>query len=160
MKIAVTSTGNNIDSTIDPRFGRCAWFIIVDTDDMNYESFINENAELENGAGIRSVEFVASKGVTDVLTGKCGPKASQAFSATNIKVHTDYSGPVNKAVEQFKKGNVRSAQISDNPSNDFTANNQTGGAGRGMGMGGRCMGGSGRGMGMGGGRGRGIGKRP
>ncbi|MCJ7594880.1 MAG: dinitrogenase iron-molybdenum cofactor biosynthesis protein, partial [Desulfobacterales bacterium] len=43
MKIAVSSTGNHLDSPIDPRFGRCAYFVIIETDDMGFEAFENQN---------------------------------------------------------------------------------------------------------------------
>ena len=32
MKIAVTAQGGELTSELDPRFGRAAWFVIVDTD--------------------------------------------------------------------------------------------------------------------------------
>lgn len=50
MKIAVSSNGKNLDSQIDPRFGRCAYFLIVETDDMNFEAFKNDNLALAGGA--------------------------------------------------------------------------------------------------------------
>jgi predicted Fe-Mo cluster-binding NifX family protein len=156
MKIAVTATGSSLDSEVDPRFGRCSWFLIVETDNMSFESMQNENANLANGAGIQSVSAVVSKGVSAVLTGKCGPKASQAFSATDIAVHTDFTGPVRQAVEQFMSGNAPVNRIPQADQSVSPNANQKTGAGRGMG--GRCVGGSGRGMGMGGGRGMGGGK--
>lgn len=164
MKIAVTATGNSIDFEIDPRFGRCSWFIIVETDDMSFQSLKNENAELPNGAGIQSVSLVASQGVDVVLTGRLGPKAEQAFSATAIKVGTGFSGTVRQAVEQYQTGTTPTSAVSNVDNATLPSGNQPGipgmgmGGGRGMGMGGRCMGGSGRGMGLGGGRGMGGGR--
>ncbi|MBT7698310.1 MAG: NifB/NifX family molybdenum-iron cluster-binding protein, partial [Desulfobacterales bacterium] len=75
MKVAISSTGMDLDSPVDPRFGRCAFFIIVETEDMSFEAFSNENINLSGGAGIQSGTFVASKGIKAVLTGRCGPKA-------------------------------------------------------------------------------------
>ena len=62
MKVVVSSNGRDLDSRIDPRFGRCAYFIVVETDDMGFEAFENENMALGGGAGIQSAQFVASKG--------------------------------------------------------------------------------------------------
>ena len=31
MKVAITSTGDNLESKLDQRFGRCGYFIIYDT---------------------------------------------------------------------------------------------------------------------------------
>ena len=59
MKVAVSSTGKNLDSAIDPRFGRCAYFLIVETDDMGFEVFDNQSIALGGGAGIQSAQFIA-----------------------------------------------------------------------------------------------------
>ncbi len=75
MKIAVSSTGKDLSSQIDPRFGRCPFFIIVDTKDMSFEVYNNENGTLTSGAGIQAAGFIASKGADAVLTGNCGPNA-------------------------------------------------------------------------------------
>ena len=98
MRIAVSSTGMDLNSQIDPRFGRCAFFNIIETDDMSYEAFDNENINLSGGAGIQSGSFVASKDVKAVLTGKCGPKAMQTLVAAKIEVFTGQSGTVRGAV--------------------------------------------------------------
>jgi len=173
MKVAVSSTGNDINSQLNPRFGRCEFFIVVETDDMSFEAFENENAVLSSGAGIQSASFVASMGVSSVLTGDCGPKAAQTFSAAGVNVLTGYSGTVKQAVEQFKTKSSSDQSMEYNANQTgFTGDNQIpqtgkgmgmgsgmgmgggggkrmGGSGRGMGGGGRCMGGSGRGMGGG-----------
>ena len=102
MKIAVSATGKDLNSELNPRFGRCEYFIIVETNDMSFDAFENENNELSSGAGIQSASFIASKGVGVVLTGNCGPKAAQTFSAAGIKVLTGFSGTVKNAIEKFK----------------------------------------------------------
>ncbi len=167
MKIAVSSTGNDLNSQIDSRFGRCAYFIIVETDDMSFEVFNNENIALGGGAGIQSAGFVSSKNVKAVLTGNCGPKAMQVFTADGIEVFIEQTGTVKEAVERYKKGNLQSSTGSNVPekfgTNETAVNGgvqpqspqNMRGTGRGMGMGGGS--GMGRGMGMGGGRGTGRG---
>jgi len=165
MKIAITATGNSLDSMIDERFGRCAWFIIVETDDLSFEAIRNENIDLPNGAGIKAAGFIASKGVRAVLTGRCGPNATQVFAETGIAIVPDCTGTVRQAIESFKSsaaGQRLSESKSDRKTN-LTPEAPTppqnsgmgGGMGRGMGMGG----GMGRGMGLGGGMGRGMGGR-
>jgi predicted Fe-Mo cluster-binding NifX family protein len=63
MKIAVSSTGKNLDSQLDPRFGRCAYFLVVDSDAMQFEAYSNESASMGGGAGIQAAQFLASKKV-------------------------------------------------------------------------------------------------
>ncbi len=61
MKIAISSTGKDLNSRIDPRFGRCAYFIVVETEDMSFEACENENIALSGGVGIQSASFIISK---------------------------------------------------------------------------------------------------
>jgi len=151
MKIAVSSNGKDLDSQIDPRFGRCAYFIIAETDDMSFEAFDNESIALGGGAGIQSAQFVASKGAVVVITGNCGPNAVQALSAARVEIYLGQSGTVRESIEKYMRGNIKSAS-KPNVSDHY---GMGGGAGTGRGMG-RGMG-KGGGMGMGGGRGMGRG---
>jgi len=142
MKVAVSSTGKNLESAVDPRFGRCSWFLIVETGDMTSEALSNESVALGGGAGIQSAQFIVSKGATAVLTGNCGPNAMSALSAAGVNVILGQTGTVREAVERFKKGELPSASKANVDAH------------YGMGAGG----GMGRGMGMGGGMGRGMGR--
>jgi len=155
MKIAVTATGPTLDDQVETRFGRCAYFLIIDTDSLAFEAIENPNTALGGGAGIQSAQLLANNDVSTVLTGNCGPNAFQTFGAAGIQVVTGVSGPVRQAVEQFKSGDL-AASSAANVQSHFGM----GGGGRGMGMGqGRGMGmGQGRGMGMGQGRGMGMGQ--
>ncbi len=149
MKIAICSTGKDLNSQIDPRFGRCSCFVIVETEDMSFEAFKKENLG-QGGVGIQSASFVSSKGAKAVLTGNCGPKAMQALKAGGLEVFTGLTGTVKDAVEKYKMGNLKSVTEA-NVSEKFGT-----GGGRGMGMGGGR--GLGNGRGMGGGRGLGMGR--
>ena len=146
MKVAVSSTGPDLDATVSPRFGRCPYFVIVETATMGYETIPNNSANNASGAGIAAAQEVANKGVSAVLTGRFGPNASQVLSQVGIKMVTGAGGTVKQAVEAFKNGGLNEA-----PS---IPAGQSLGYGRGMG-GGRGAGG-GRGTGRGMGRGMGI----
>jgi predicted Fe-Mo cluster-binding NifX family protein len=84
MKVAISAYGRDLDAEINPRFGRCDFLLIVDTDTMDYESFANESMNLTGGAGIQTASFVISKGVQAVLTGSCGPNAMEVFNAADV----------------------------------------------------------------------------
>jgi predicted Fe-Mo cluster-binding NifX family protein len=165
MKVVVSSTGKDLDSQIDPRFGRCAYFIIVDTDTMAYEALDNANLALGGGAGIQSAQLVASKGAKVAITGNCGPNAVRTLAAAGVEVIVGQSGSVRRAVEDFKAGRLKTT-IEANVADHYgmggggqrgTASSSVGtGMGRGGGMGGGGMGcrrttgqGTGRGGGMG-----------
>ena len=168
MKVAVSSIGGDLDAQIDPRFGRCAYFIIVETDDMSFEVFDNENIALGGGAGIQSGQFVASKGAKTIITGNAGPNAVRTLSAAGVEVIVGQEGTVRKAIEDYKKRKLKStteANVADhygmgnNPAQDTSvgAPPRQGGLSTGGGMGMGRGGGMGRGRGMGMGRGRGMG---
>ena len=106
MKICATSTGNSLDAQIDPRFGRCAYLVIVDSETMQFEAFPNIAAGATGGAGIQAAQTITSKGVKLLMTGNVGPKAFQALSAAGIEVVTGSFGTVRDAVEKFKRGKL------------------------------------------------------
>ena len=108
MKVAVSSSGKDLNSQIDPRFGRCAYFLILETDDMSYEAFDNENIALGGGAGIQSAQFIASKGAKAVITGNCGPNAVRTLSAAGVELYVGENGTVKDAAQRYKNGELRS----------------------------------------------------
>jgi predicted Fe-Mo cluster-binding NifX family protein len=159
MKIAVSATAPDLNTDIDPRFGRCQYFIIVDSDTMEFEAIKNESMMAAGGAGISAAQTIAKKGAEVVLTGNCGPNAHETLSAAGVQVTTGVSGQIKAAIEAYKKGEF-TANEQPNVNAHFGAggggSTMTGGSNAGMGRGsGR---GSGRGMGFGGGRGTGMGR--
>jgi len=104
MKIAVTSTGPTLDDNVDARFGRCSCFLIIDTETMQLEAIENPNIALGGGAGIQSAQLMSKKGVTNVLTGSCGPNAFDICEQAGIQLIVGVSGSVCNALEQFKTG--------------------------------------------------------
>ena len=153
MKIAVTCVGDDLNSRLDPRFGRCAYFLVVNSDDMSFEVFTNESAVLGGGAGIQSAQFLASKGVDAVITGSCGPNAVKTLSAAGIETYAGQTGTVKEVVEKFKKDKLRSTSEATVDSHFGMAPGTGIRPGRGMGRG--MGGGGGMGQGMGGSRGMG-----
>lgn len=109
MKIAVTSTGKTLDSQVDPRFGRAACFIIIDTETMDFSVIENENVAAAGGAGIGSTKAVVDTGAEAVLTGNCGPNAERTLSAAGLKLYTGVTGTVAEAVGLFKSGKLAEA---------------------------------------------------
>ncbi|MCD6261474.1 MAG: NifB/NifX family molybdenum-iron cluster-binding protein [Deltaproteobacteria bacterium] len=114
MKIAVTSKGKDLDSEVDPRFGRAAYIIIVDPDTLDFETVDNsENVNAFKGAGIQAGVTVNKKGAKVLLTGFCGPNAFKTLDAAGIKVVADVKGTVREAVEAFKKGVFSFADVAN-----------------------------------------------
>ena len=107
MKVAVTSQGKSLNASVDPRFGRAAYILIVDTDDNTIEVLDNsENVNAFKGAGIQAAASVADQGAEVLLTGYCGPKAFQTLEAAGVKVVNDTGGTVQGALDDFKNGKL------------------------------------------------------
>jgi predicted Fe-Mo cluster-binding NifX family protein len=107
MKICVTSQGNTLQSQVDPRFGRCAYFILIDTDAMEFEAIENTKAQVMGGAGVQSGQLMAEKDVKAVLTGNVGPNAYQTLNAGGIEIITGVTGSIQEAVEKYKNGDLK-----------------------------------------------------
>lgn len=109
MKICVTSQGPDLDSAVDPRFGRCGYFVFVDSDSLEFEALPNPNLDAMGGAGIQSGQLMISRGVGAVLTGNVGPNAFRTLEAAGIKVLTGASGTVRETLDRYKKGELAGA---------------------------------------------------
>ena len=107
MKIAITSKGRDLESEVDPRFGRAAYIIVVDTDSLEFEVLDNsENVNAFKGAGIQAATMMSDKGAKALLTGSCGPNAFKILKAAKIDVANDIIGTVGNAVKAFNGGEV------------------------------------------------------
>lgn len=113
MKICITSTGTSLDSDVDPRFGRCPFFIIYDIDSGTFEAVENVNRQAMGGAGIQSGQLVASKNVEAVITGNFGPNAFRVLQAAKIKTYSGVSGTVKEAIEKYKNGQLTDTSAPD-----------------------------------------------
>ncbi|GAI86120.1 MAG: dinitrogenase iron-molybdenum cofactor biosynthesis protein [Clostridia bacterium] len=140
MKIAISSTGQNLDASVDARFGRCQYFIIIEPGMMEFEAIANPSITATHGAGIQTSQLIASKGATVVLTGNCGPNAFQTLSAAGIQVIVGVTGTVKDAIERYKKGELQPSSQASVPSHFGTGGTSptpgmTPGMGGGRGMG-------------------------
>lgn len=104
MKVALSSSGSDMNSTLDPRFGRCEYFLIVDLDTKETETVKNPGMTAYGGSGISASTFLQDKGVDAVITGNVGPNAHRALSSAGIRIIVGASGTVRKALEDYEKG--------------------------------------------------------
>ncbi len=148
MKMCVTATAGDLNAQVDPRFGRCQYFVFIDSDTMAFEAMANEAIAAPGGAGIQAAQTVVNKGANVLISGNVGPNAFQVLSTAGVKIATGAYGTVKEAVEMYKSGKLGETGASTVAAHAGMGATAPGG-GFGMGMGGGRGGGRGRGMGMG-----------
>ncbi len=110
MKIAITAMGKQIDSQVDPRFGRAQFILILDESGTIVEAVDNsQNLNAMRGAGIQTAKVLSEKKVDVLMTGHCGPNAFTTLKAAGIKVGIEQSGTVKTALDRFNRKEVKFA---------------------------------------------------
>lgn len=114
MKVAVTTSGDNLAAPFDSRFGRALKFLIYDTETGMFRTIDNaQNLNAAQGAGIQAAQTVVGAGVSSVITGHCGPKAFRALRVAGIKIYHTEAATVGDALERMKAGELRPADDAD-----------------------------------------------
>jgi len=114
MKIAFTTSGNDLDAPLDSRFGRAPKYIVYDLDSGAFDVFDNEkNLNAAQGAGIQAAEAVVRLGVNCVITGHCGPKAFRVLSAAGVKVYCTDASTVSEALDRFRAERIAPLDAAD-----------------------------------------------
>ncbi len=114
MKVAITSSGKDLTSETDPRFGRAKYFIVADTETMDFDVIENtQNLELPQGAGIQAGKTILNNGAEALITGHCGPKAFKVLRSGGVNIFVGVKGSVREVIELFKKGGLLPAEEAD-----------------------------------------------
>ncbi len=101
MKLAITGGIPQIETQLERRFGRCAYFIVVDTETRAWEAFPNPAADARGGAGTQAAQFLANQRVEAVVSGHFGPNAFAALDAASIHMYSAQEGQVETLVDDF-----------------------------------------------------------
>ncbi|WP_440946804.1 NifB/NifX family molybdenum-iron cluster-binding protein [Methanosarcina sp. T3] len=106
MKICISACGRNLDSEVDPQFGRCNYFVIIDQETGSVTSIKNPGSEAPGGAGIRAAEAVAGAGIAILLTGSVGPNSFSILSEAGVEIRYGVRGKVSFALREYQSGNL------------------------------------------------------
>jgi predicted Fe-Mo cluster-binding NifX family protein len=101
MKIAITATQPDLNAPFEPRFGRCAYFIVIDTQTRDWQAMSNPGAESHGGAGTLAAQSVANQGVEAVVSGKFGPNAFAVLEAAGIRAYEAQQGNAETLLDAF-----------------------------------------------------------
>ncbi len=116
MKILLTATSPSIDSNVDPRYGRGAYFIVVDPDTMEWQAHPNPGIGASGGAGSLAAQFASNQQASSVVSGDFGPNAYNALQAAGIAMYLfGSSATVKEAIENFKAGLLESVGAPTGP---------------------------------------------
>jgi predicted Fe-Mo cluster-binding NifX family protein len=116
MKLAVTTQRPDLDSPVDPQFGRARHILVIDTETNHVHVLDNQrNLNALQGAGIQAAQSIVEAGVSSLLTGQVGPKALAALEAAQIVVHTGVAGTAREALEVWRCGGWQSGGVEDRP---------------------------------------------
>ena len=114
MKIAVSSSGRDFDAQLDPRFGRSAYFIIVDPEIMTFKVVENrQNLNLPQGAGIQAAKTIVDNKADVLITGHCGPKAFKVLRSAGVGIVIGVKGSVASVIQQYRNGELEIAREAD-----------------------------------------------
>lgn len=106
MKICISACGKDLNSEVDPQFGRCNYFVIIDPDIGSVTSIKNPGSEASGGAGIRAAEAIAGAGVDTLLTGSVGPNSFSILSEAGIETCSGIKGTVAFALREYQAGKL------------------------------------------------------
>jgi predicted Fe-Mo cluster-binding NifX family protein len=107
MKIVISALSPDLDSVIDPRFGRAAYFVTVDTNTLEWQAHPNPAADALGGAGTQAAQYIVNHGARVAVSGDFGPNAYSALNAAGIAMYLlGASKTVNDAVKRFKAGQL------------------------------------------------------
>ena len=112
MKVAVSATGSNLNTTVDRRFGRCPWFLFVNAESLQYEAIENKNADDASGAGTACAQLVLEHDAEAVISGQVGPNAFEALKQGGVKILIASEGTsVRDALTQYQNGKLRQMEM-------------------------------------------------
>jgi len=107
MKVIVSSSGEGLDAEMDPRFGRCQYFVLVDAETMSAETHKNPGGSASGGAGFQAVQFCSDVGADSVISGSFGPNAFNTLKEAGIKMYPASDGKIRALVEALKNGELK-----------------------------------------------------
>lgn len=115
MKVAISSHDGKLDTRFSSRFGRCDYFVLINSESRDWEAKRNPAAEARGGAGPRAVQFVSEQGAGATITGRYGPNAFTALDAAGIQAFEADDGTPEQLIEKFLAGELKQVHVPTGP---------------------------------------------
>jgi predicted Fe-Mo cluster-binding NifX family protein len=133
MKIAITTISPSIDAQVDPRFGRGAYFLVVDSDTLEWQAEANPAVNVSGGAGVQAAQLVAQHGAQVAISGDFGPNAYEALAAAGVQMFlapTGESLTASELLARYQRGELKQVTAPTGPGHHATGAGRRGGRGR------------------------------
>jgi len=112
MKLAISSSGNSLNANVDRRFGRCPWFLFVDTETLRCEVVENKSADVSSGAGTVCAQLVLEREVDAVVSGQVGPNAYEVLRQGEIKIFiVPQNMSIREALNRYKDNELKQMEM-------------------------------------------------
>ena len=137
MKIALSANSNDLNQLINPVFGRCLGFLIIEIEGKKVKEssfFENKAMNTTGGAGIAAAQEIINLEVQAVFSGNFGPNAFLVLNQAGIKIYQVNGMIVQDVIDKFISGELLEINKSNVP-DKFGM-----GAGRGLGRAGKGFG--------------------
>lgn len=106
MKTIISSTGNDIKSQFDLRFGRAAYFCLIDDTNLDNPKFYNNHIpDSSNNAGINAAKKALELKATKIISGEFGQESKKILDDNNIQIImiNDGNCTINDIIKRLKK---------------------------------------------------------
>lgn len=116
MKICVCASGPNLDSQVSPVFGRCPYFLIIDSKTEEFKAISNPALQAGRGAGVAASQLVISEKAESVICGNFGPNAFSVLQMSGIKIYPEVFGlTIKQAIEKYNQGELKEMKVPSAP---------------------------------------------
>ena len=115
MKLAISSNDGKFDTPFSSRFGRCQYFIMIDTETREWEAKSNPAVNARGGAGPQAVQFLANNNVEAAISGRFGPNAYDSLAAAGIQAFGANEGTPEELLEAFLGGSLKQVNAATGP---------------------------------------------
>jgi len=116
MRVIVISEGESLDSYVADDFGHAPFFLLVDSDTLDYHVIVNEYKDSEQGAGFAVANAIVSmENVDAVITGGIGMHGMKILKDGGIDVSYDEEGTVEQCVTDYVRRVERRKSFSQKP---------------------------------------------
>jgi predicted Fe-Mo cluster-binding NifX family protein len=132
MKIAITTMSPSIDAQVDPRFGRGAYFLVVESDTLEWQAEANPAVNASGGAGVQAAQIVAQHGAQVAISGDFGPNAYEALTAAGVQMFLTPAGEsltASDLLARYQRGELKQVTGPTGPGH-HTGAGRRGGRGR------------------------------